>query len=102
MITLKRGDTFSFSTNLTDNIGNILTGITSNLKCQIRDSMDRLVSEMTIEETDTPGEYIFKVDDTINFPIQILYFDIEYIDQDITVSSETFEIEVVKDVTHND
>ncbi len=102
MITLKRGDTFSFSTNLTDNLGNILTGITSNLRCQIRDISDKLISEMIIEETDTNGEYIFKVDDTNNFPIQNLYFDIEYIDQDITISSETFEIEVVKDVTHND
>lgn len=107
MITLKqhkRGDTFSFITTFNDSQGQPMIGIVSKLKCQVRDSKNILVCEMTIQETVTAGEYLFSVPASItkDWPLEILYLDIEYKDNDIVTSSETMSFRVIRDITREE
>lgn len=100
-IALKRGDTLKWYVMLTDSDGAAITGIAENLKCQIRDSIDGLVDDVTITETEIPGQYLFTVSSTEDFPVGLLYSDIELTDEVGTKSSETFSITIEKDVTKN-
>lgn len=104
MITLKRGDTLSFIVTRKDDQGQPLTGDASKLKSQLRTREDKLAAEFSITETETPGDYLFKVDaqTTKDFRPGELYFDIEYRDDDIVYSSETMTVNVIKDVTRDE
>ena len=89
---LKRGDTFAFFVQITDVNA-------TDLKCQIRDSAYRFVSDMDIIPTETPGKYLFKVEDTTKFPIGELLYDIKFNTEGIKRSTATAYIDVIKDVT---
>lgn len=96
----KRGDTFSFYANIKDLDGKPITGASEKLKCQVRDSLDNLKSELLItEELDTLGKYLFRATDTSNWPITTLNMDIQFNDEGIISSSETISVTVIKDVT---
>jgi len=100
LATHKRGDTFAYYAAITSAEGNPLTGIAANLKCQIRNSLDKLISDVKIEETVTPGEYKFSVASTADWSVANKYMDIQYTDAEGSiVSSETLVIPVEKDVT---
>lgn len=101
-IKIKRGDSFNFSAAITDDSNVAISGIAANLKCQVRDMDDNLITEMTIAEGGTAGTYIFRSGDTNNWPSdEKLYCDIQYTDTDgIVASTDTFGITVREDVTH--
>lgn len=102
---LKRGDTFAMYINLTDSSGEeeipLIVSV-ENIKCQVRTEYDKLVQTLDVEETETPGKYIIKSDDTQNWPIGDLLSDIQITINNITSSSDTFIIPLVKDVTRDE
>lgn len=103
LITFKRGDTLSLIITRRDDSDNPLTGEADRLFAQIRNANDVLITNMTISETATLGDYELSVSasTTKNFPIGELYFDIEYRDTNLVWSTETYSIFVEKDVTRN-
>lgn len=102
---LKRGDTFAMYINMTDSSSEEpvpLVVPVVNIKCQVRTEYDRLVQDLDVLDTDTPGKYIIQSDDTQNWPIGDLYSDIQITVNDIVSSSDTFIIPIVKDVTRDE
>lgn len=99
-VSIKRGDTFGFSNAITEDDGvTAITGIASELKCQIRKN-DELIEELTItESTETPGTYIFLAGDTSEWAITAYEMDIQRTSADTTTSTETILINIEKDVT---
>lgn len=96
----KRGDTFMFVTCLQDENGVAVTGASQFLKSEIRNDKDVLISELLVEETETPGEYLFKATDTLTWPTGVyLYTDVQYTLGETVLSSETIRILIEKDVT---
>jgi len=100
--TIKLGDTFSFSAEITDKAtGNALTGAASKLRCQGRNYLNGdLIAELTITETATPGTYLFSAGTTETWNTVQVLFDIQYTDGDLISSSETFLVQVEGDITH--
>ncbi len=99
---IKRGDTFAFTVELNDTAtGDPLTGKEGNLMCQGRYAPNgKLVLDMAVREA-IPGTYEFKTNDTASLSVGVsLYFDIEYTDGDVKVSSETFSATVEGDITY--
>lgn len=103
--TIKRGDTFSFTANLVDSISKQpLTGIADQLRCQGRYMKNKnLVTELTIEETEIPGTYLFFAGGTDDWEIgSIILFDIEYTSATGQVaSSETMGLKIKEDITYD-
>ena len=99
-VSIKRGDTFGFSNAITEDDGvTAITGIASELKCQIRKN-DELIEELTItESTETPGTYVFLAGDTSEWAITAYEMDIQRTSADTTTSTETILINIKKDVT---
>ena len=100
-VSIKRGDTFGFSNAITEDDGvTAITGIASELKCQIRNRNDELIEELTItESTETPGTYVFLAGDTSEWAISTYKMDIQRTSADTTTSTETILINLEKDVT---
>ena len=63
MLQIKRGDTFAFFADINDESGNPMVTEVSNLRCQVRDSVDKLYDIMTVAATETPGKYLFTAGD---------------------------------------
>lgn len=99
--TIKRGDTFSFTVEIKDNVtGTPLLGAADRLRCQGRDVIcSKLMVEMVISETSS-GVYLFVANSTQEWPKKIL-FDIQYTDGDVISSSETFFLNVEEDITRD-
>ena len=96
---LKKGDTFAFTAAFEEN-SEPVTGIAAKLKAQVRDPYDKLITEIAIAETETLGTYLFTTEDTTeDWPVGQIYCDIQLTDGEIVTSSETFSINLVKDVT---
>lgn len=104
MITVKKGDTLSFIVKRSDEAGEPMTGDAAKLRSQIRTKKDELIATFTITETIIPGEYLFVVSALVTDTMLpgIYLFDIEYTDGEIVKSSDTMEIQVLKDVTKDD
>ena len=100
-VSLKRGDTFGFSAAITEDDGvTAITGIASELRCQVRNINDELIEELTItESTETPGTYVFLAGDTSECAITAYEMDIQRTSADTTTSTETISINIEKDVT---
>ncbi|WP_089610097.1 hypothetical protein [Dehalobacterium formicoaceticum] len=99
---IKRGDTFSFTAELKDNVtGDVLTGIADKLRCQCRtNGTHKLIDEMVIAEI-TPGTYLFSAGQTDDWGAGFrLLLDIEYTYDNVVSSSETFFVDVEADITH--
>ena len=103
MITIKKGDTLAFIVRRRDKDNNPLTGDANKLYSQLRNNKDILVADMVITETDVPGDYLFQISSEITkgFDVGQYVFDIEYRDGNLVKSSETFQVNVIKDVTRN-
>jgi hypothetical protein len=98
----KRGDTLSFLINLVDDNNQPLDLEVTQIRSQMRNSVNKLIDEFTVTKTETIGEYLFEAQaDTNTYPLSTLYSDIEINEDGIIASSETFEIEIVKDITQN-
>lgn len=97
-IIIKRGDTFGFSLTLSS-AGVVLVGKATNFKCQIRDCNKALICDVVISESDTPGTYLFRAENTSNWAKSKFYMDIQYTEDGITVSTETVMITLVNEVT---
>lgn len=98
-VSIKRGDTFAYSFELTDN-GTPLTGIAGQLKSQVRTNGGDLLSELAIAETATPGTYVATAASTAEWPVKTVYFDIQRTDSNgVVTSTDTVGIDVIKDVT---
>lgn len=106
--TLKRGDTFAFCAQLTDTNGDPLLDAENKLRSQVRTAKDVLLAELTITAYTNPitqllveGAYVFiSVEDTSDWPTGKVYFDIQYTNNNIVVSTETVFITIVADITH--
>jgi len=103
--TFKRGDTFRFYNDITDENGIAIIGAASKLKSQLRDSFETLIADLVItEDAVTAGRYYFSLPDTVDtnsWPISVFFLDVQYTSDDGTVmTSETVSVSVVKDVTH--
>lgn len=93
--TMKRGDTFAFTVQWEG-------AQLSELKSQVRDSSDKLLSEVVIEAVEgVPDTFSFKVINTMLWPVDTtLFTDIQRTYGDGTIrSSETLSIRIEKDVT---
>jgi len=106
MIKIKKGDTFAFYANITDELGQPLITDIANLRSQIRDKKHVLIEELTIAATGTAGQYLFTATDTNvwlpqGYSSKSLIMDIEMNTGGIISSSDTIEIEVIKDVTYS-
>lgn len=100
--TIKLGDTFCFSAEITDKAtGDPLTGAASKLRCQGRNYLNGdLIAELTVTETSTPGTYLFSAGTTETWNTVQVLLDIQYTDGDLISSTETFYVAVEGDITH--
>lgn len=95
---LKRGDTLAFYVNFKDSDGDPVAR--TGLLCQIRTRAGVLVDTMTIASTATLGKYLFTASvSTSTYPLTRLEADIQITDGATVVSSDTFFIEMIQDVT---
>jgi hypothetical protein len=99
-LNLKRGDTFFFNMDLALADGTPLVVTVDKLKCQIRESNDKLVDTLLIETTDTVGRYLFTApsENTVKYPAKELFLDVK-INDGIVTSTPTISVIVDKDVT---
>src|SRR5574344_1489707 len=98
---LKRGDTLEFLINVTDsNTGEPIDIDITNIKSQMRTSYDKLIDTFRITRQADIGEYLFEAqNDTNKYPLEKLYIDVEFTQNDKIQSSETFELQVIADIT---
>jgi hypothetical protein len=103
-ITHKRGDTFELTLTL-ENDGNAVDITNFTIASQIRQQDDTLVQALTVTKIDpVNGQFTLTAVDTStdDWPIANLEVDVEFIEADGTVSSsETFNINVLKDITRS-
>ena len=99
--TIKRGETFAFYANITDDGGAPVIGLADKLRSQIRTSIDELVTELTVTESQVPGQYLFEAGPTDTWPVSTLYIDIRKDNNGRKTSSPTFKIICEKEVTKN-
>lgn len=95
----KRGDTFL----LTGTTDVPLTGY--SIASQVRDKSFKLIAQLTVNITQTSptGTYTLTYPTgTSLWPVQVLECDVQYTNNaGVIVSTETFEINVLRDVTHS-
>lgn len=98
----KRGDTFSFYAAISNDDGTPFNGDITNIKCQVRDVDDNLLSELTVASTETLGTFLLTAGSTDEWPVNTtLLMDIQLLVDGVKATSETIEIPVVKDVTRD-
>lgn len=97
---IKRGDTLAFYVNFKDASGEPIAY--ENIKCQIRRLDGTLLSELVITETETTGRYLFYAGATDDFGLGSYESDIQVVVDDKVISSETFIIDVDKDITREE
>lgn len=106
MITLpnfKRGDTWSLDCTY-KRAGTPTSIETISIRSQIRKSDYTMVTELNVAKADqaaTPGKFTLtpKVADTKTWPLGSLICDIEFTMNGVVLSTETFSIPVVEEVT---
>lgn len=98
---IKRGETFAFYANITDDAGTPISGMADKLRSQVRNSLDELIAELTVSETQVSGQYLFETGPTDAWPVGDLYIDIRKDNGGRITSSPTFKIIVEREVTRN-
>lgn len=100
----KRGDTFELTCSL-ENGGNDVDITGWTVAAQLRKTDDTLVQAMTITVTNaSAGEFIISASDTEtdDWPIENLEIDVQFTEASGNISSsETFTINVIKDITRS-
>lgn len=104
MISVKRGDTLAFIARRKNADGTPRTGEAAKLRSQVRTPKGLLLAELVVTEVDPPGDYLFQVGALItkDWPVGTHDCDIQFKDGDTVISSTTFNIVVVKDVTRDE
>ena len=88
---IKRGTTLSFLINIPEMI-------VTEIKCQVRDSSNRLVDTLVLtKKSDT--QYLAQSLDTSKYPLGPVYYDVKIKNGDIIVSSDTQMINIIKEIT---
>ncbi len=103
MITTKRGDTLTILVARKDSAGDPMTGDALKLKAQLRTSTDKLLGDFEITETAVLGTYELSIPSTVTktFELGKAFWDLQYDDgSGVISSSETIEVEIVKDITY--
>ena len=97
---LKRGDSFYFSIDLTNELDQPLDLPLDDIKSQVRRGNDELVDTLTIEKDLVEvGRYNIRSLDTTSYPVETLFLDIKIRDNDLVTSTKTTKLVVEKDVT---
>ena len=100
--TIKPGETFAMYITIEKEDGTPITDMADRLKMQVRTSIDELISDVSISETQTPGQYLLEVNDTKKWPEGVLYTDILIRNEGRVKISETLKIIVTKEVTKDE
>lgn len=100
---LKRGDTLVINISIKDIDGEPLalsvTPGSEEIQAQIRTYGGSLIASFVVTAGEEVGDYILTVADTTNFPIETLFYDVEYVEGTAQKSTETKKIYMVKDIT---
>jgi len=102
-ITHKRGDTFELSCTL-ENEGNIVDITNFTITSQLRLPDDTLLQALTVTVTDAAaGAFTLSATatETEGWDVASYQCDIEFIDDGEVNSSETFVLNVIKDITRD-
>ena len=102
----KRGDTISWEGTYTDDLGGVVNLTTYSIKCQARSKENKDTILFTVSTADntidkynpTSGLYRIVLD-TTTFPVGRYLVDIEYQVGQLIKSSETFELNIIEDIT---
>lgn len=94
---LKRGDTLAFYANFKDAEGKAVAY--DNIHSQIRRTNGLLLANLTITPTETVGRYLFNAGATDTFPLGVHECDIQVKVNEKIVSTDTFNIEIIRDIT---
>jgi hypothetical protein len=95
----KRGDTFILvCVYKVDGEPAPIDGLT--IASQIRQANGSLVANMAVEPDEDEGKFLLTPDtDTVNWPLDVLFCDLEITEDGFIRSTQTFKINVVKDIT---
>jgi len=97
----KRGDTFAL--HCTYKLDSIPASVDLiDIKCQIREKNGNLIAVLDVHKLDqktNAGEFSLTAKETEIWPITTALCDIEYSDGEFVNSSETFFIEILRDIT---
>jgi len=99
-IRFKRGDTFTLScVYKVDNVPSDVTNV--QIKSQVRNRRYELIQELTVVKSGDVGEFSLSASsaDTTIWPVKILYCDVQFTVDGIVRSSQTFEINVIEEIT---
>lgn len=102
----KRGDTISWEGSYTDDLGGVVDLTSYSIKCQARSKEDReavLFTANTVDNTidvynATQGLYRIVLA-TTTYPVGKYLVDIEYQTGQLIKSSDTFELNIIEDIT---
>lgn len=103
---VKQGDTLTFACTYKEN-GSPVDVTNFTIRAQLRDSSDNLVLELPVSkanQTTNPGVFVLGSNTPPNpeLPVDELSCDIQFTDGDGVVrSTQTFNIPIVEDVTHD-
>ena len=96
----KRGNTLSYTITVVDENDDPLDTPVANIRSEIRTENGALVDSLTIADTTTVGTYLLTAKKSGNdYPLGNLYTDIQFTIDGVISSSDTFMIEVQKDIT---
>jgi len=97
----KRGDYFAFYADLTDASLAPIVLSADLISSQIRDRVGTLIDDLEISTDSVPGRYLIEKGDTKSWPIGDLEIDIEMLIDGKPLSTPTFTVKIVRDVTQN-
>ena len=96
----KRGDTFSFYADLKDGAGNAIANVATKLKSQVRDKTKKLLADLNVTDGGAVGRYLLTAPvSTQNWTLGEISIDVEYNNNGVITSTQTFTYNVVEDVT---
>jgi hypothetical protein len=100
-IQFKQADTFLLACTYREN-GDPVDLTTFDIASQVRDSSGNLVDTLTVEladQTTSPGVFTLAAADTTAWPIDLLPCDIQFTNDGVVRSTQTFFVAVEPEVT---
>lgn len=95
VLTIKRGSSFDY----TIAIDSEETINLENISSQIRSNSDDFVDDLQVSSTDLENVFIVSKEDTSEWPLETLYFDVRYTIDDKIYFTDTIAIKVIKQQT---
>jgi hypothetical protein len=96
----KRGDTFSLACIY--KVDNVATSVSAyDIDSQVRDSQGNLIQTLTVTKLPETGSFTLTADaeDTASWPQSVLKCDLQFSENGIVRSTETFNVVVVNEIT---